>query len=472
MAHVSAQDGTRSGTRTARETARTDRLVASLPDGIALGVWRDGRGKPFFVRYGPSRKVESFALEADRNDRAEKLWEAQRAQGEQILDFDHGELAEWQRFKAQTGASLEQLRTLWVRFGSVVAAKTLTREAVASYLAFRVSEGIAPKSDTYRHVRKALQGCLCDALGELRLSEVTAPMLRDLLATLRTRDRKGAASDTTKRNYRKDWNTFFQWAVRETLIQQNPCQLIAPPKLVHRDRPVLALPDVFRFFQTARNSPIGARLAVEAFAGLRVSSSARLAEDEIHREEGGIVLPASKHKLEKRFFVDGFPGNVFEWLDLPDQRWDISESTYNQYKSRCFLASGVKNMGNVLRHSFCTYHIAAYRNAAQTATLLTHHNASTLYQHYRGRGVAHAQGLAYFLITPRTVRLTFEEFLAYAHTTQRTQSNVRANAPRDGRTGGALAEAAHPENDLGRTERQGSDPQETGDDPQGGEGSP
>jgi hypothetical protein len=127
MAHVSAQDGTRSGTRTARETARTDRLVASLPDGIALGVWRDGRGKPFFVRYGPSRKVESFALEADRNDRAEKLWEAQRAQGEQILDFDHGELAEWQRFKAQTGASLEQLRTLWARFGSVVAAKTLTQ---------------------------------------------------------------------------------------------------------------------------------------------------------------------------------------------------------------------------------------------------------------------------------------------------------------------------------------------------------
>jgi hypothetical protein len=43
-------------------------------------------------------------------------------------------------------------------------------------------------------------------------------------------------------------------------------------------------------------------------------------------------------------------------------------------------------------------------------SLLTHRNLTMLYAHYKGRGVSQAIARAYFMITPRTVLLTFERF--------------------------------------------------------------
>lgn len=411
IAILSAQKSTGLRTTSAREMQRTERLKSSLPEGISIRTWGDGRRKPYYVRFGPDKKVESFEFEGDRNDRAEKLAEIARTQGSQGLDYDPIEWRAYVDFKRQSGATLEELKKLWNAAHHLVKSTILTKDAVKRYLALRLAEDIREKSDTHRHIKKALDALL-PALGELHLGKVTADMLRPILASLKDRKGKGEASSTTKRNYRKDWNTFFKRAVREKWIQENPVETITPPKLVWKEAAVFTLEQAFRFFQAARNSPIGARLAVEAFAGLRVSSSARLAENEIRREEGGIELPAGKHKLEKRYFVEGFPENLFAWLDLPDQRWDISESTYDQYKARVFAVAGLKNPGNVLRHSFCTFHIAAFRDASKTATLLTHRNPTMLYQHYRGKGVTHKEGKAYFQITPEAVGGTFEAFLA------------------------------------------------------------
>ena len=59
----------------------------------------------------------------------------------------------------------------------------------------------------------------------------------------------------------------------------------------------------------------------------------------------------------------------------------------------------MRNPGNVLRHSFATYHVAMHKDAASTAVLLTHRNPSMLYQHYKGRASA-ADAQRYFAIAP------------------------------------------------------------------------
>jgi integrase len=211
----------------------------------------------------------------------------------------------------------------------------------------------------------------------------------------------------------------------------------------------LSLREAFDFFKAAAKSAIGARLAVEGFAGLRVSSSARMEEHEVRIEEGGIELPAGKHKLERRFFVQGFPENLFTWLELPNQRWDISESTYDHWKIRVFDQSGVKNPGNVLRHSFCTYHIAAYGDASKTATLLTHRGPAMLYRHYLGRGVSRKEALLYFAITPKSVEGTFEQFLASSatHEQHSNRSHRQRNLPTRDRAGQAPEGESHLEPD-------------------------
>lgn len=66
---------------------------------------------------------------------------------------------------------------------------------------------------------------------------------------------------------------------------------------------------------------------------------------------------------------------------------------------KAFARAEVKNPGNILRHSFCSYHIALNRDAAATAVLLTHRSPAMLYQHYRGRAT-HADAEAFFALRP------------------------------------------------------------------------
>jgi site-specific recombinase XerD len=404
------QNGSEIGSGLVQEKRRTEKLKAKLPEGIKIDQFGDGRRKPYRVRYGNPRQTECFASEEERNDRAEQLALTAREQGAGVLDFDHALFRRFMDFCKRTGATLDSIEKLWKLHSASVVDAMLVEVAVKKYLALRLAEDIKEDSDTYRHMKKHLIQVLCGAVGHLPLNRVTPDMLRDALARLKDRKGKGPASSTTKRNYRKDWYTFFRRAVRERWVAENPCGVVVPPKVAKTDVKILPLRDVFMFFKEAVHSPIGNRLAIEAFAGLRVSSSARLSENEIDREEGGIVMPASKHKLDKRFFVDGFPANLLEWFDLPGQRWDIGESYYDKLKGDVFGRSRVKNPGNVLRHSFCTYHIAAFRDHNKTATLLTHRNATMLYLHYRGRGVSQKVGAAYFEITPETVKLSWEEF--------------------------------------------------------------
>jgi integrase len=165
------------------------------------------------------------------------------------------------------------------------------------------------------------------------------------------------------------------------------------------------------------SSPVVGKLALELFAGLRCSASARMKLEEIDWEHRGVTYLASKHKLRKRFYVSKLPENLFEWLKLPTD-WDVSENYYDRLKRDVFIACKIKNPGdpseklhNVLRHSFPTYHLAAFNDPGLTATILTHQDQSLLHSTYRGKGVPNKEGLLYFQITPETVKLPFEQFI-------------------------------------------------------------
>lgn len=410
IALQTAQKDTLRGTGTARETARTARLKESLPEGIQIARHVDNRKKPFYVRFGPDRKVEPFASESVRNDRAEQLALDLRTVGTAALEYDPSQSRAFAAFCERTGATLPVIEKLWQLHSASVIDGMPVKEAVAKYLKLRITEDIDEHDDTYRHMKKHLLQVLCGGVGELPLNRVTADMLRDLLAGLKDRKGKGPASSTTKRNYRKDWYTFFGRAVRERWVAENPCKVVIPPKVAKKEIKFLSLKDAFHFFKEAVNSPIGRRLAIEAFTGLRVSSAARLEESEVNPKNRSIVLPAGKHKMGERFVVQHYPPNVDAWHNLPGQRWDIGESYFDQLKKQVFLLSKVRNTGNVLRHSFCTYHVAAYGDASKTATILTHRNPTMLYQHYNGRCDSQEEALAYFSITPEMVKLTWEKF--------------------------------------------------------------
>jgi hypothetical protein len=99
------------------------------------------------------------------------------------------------------------------------------------------------------------------------------------------------------------------------------------------------------------------------------------------------------------------PENLWTWLNAAtDESWTLSAKDYERAKSDVFRLSGVVNPGNVLRHSFCSYHVAQHKDAARTAVILCHSSPRMLYQHYKGIATE-ADAKEYFSITPASNKL-------------------------------------------------------------------
>jgi integrase len=143
-------------------------------------------------------------------------------------------------------------------------------------------------------------------------------------------------------------------------------------------------------------------IALEAFGGLRASSAFRLELSDINFEERSILLPASKHKTGRRYLLEKLPDNLWAWLEQAKQiegAFGFSSPVYSKEKAALFARAGVRNPGNILRHSFCSFHVALHMDAGRTALLMQHANQHMLYRHYRGCA-RHSDAEEYFRIVP------------------------------------------------------------------------
>jgi len=374
-----------------RESRRTERLRNDLPRGITIGLFKDGRPKPFWVRYGSPKRLESFANEDDRNDRAQALYVARVEQGEQVMRFDPKEWEEFQAWKASR-----------VRVSSSMS----IADAVAEYLRVRSGDGLA--EDTLRHLKINLRR-FSEFFEGSQLAQLDTERVEKWLAHLRKE--RGFGPVTVKHNL-KQVKSFLNYAKRAKWIAENPCVEVPIPKvLLNEDVCVLSLREAFEFFKANRNTRAIGRLAAEAFGGLRNSSAERLGLEDLDFENRAIVMPGAKHKTGRRYYVDGWPRNLWRWLaHAPQECWQIKPRAYAHEKTLGFARARVENPGNVFRHTFATMHLAAFKDAPALAVLLTHRDISMLLTHYRGRGVSQAVARAYFCITPKTIELSWERF--------------------------------------------------------------
>lgn len=142
------------------------------------------------------------------------------------------------------------------------------------------------------------------------------------------------------------------------------------------------------------------RLALECFAGLRYSSAHRIERSDINFVDRGILLLAKKRKTGRRHYIDGLPDNLFDWLKLETPAtWALTERQYMRLKSACFKDGKIPDPHNCLRHGFCTYHVAAFKNSGLTATILCHRNQGLLWSTYNGRATQ-PDGKRYFELWP------------------------------------------------------------------------
>lgn len=378
------------------------KITTHEPTGIPTfyRIFRPDRPSPYLLQWGKrrERRTEAFRSPGDRERRFKELVK-QYEKPDGLPVFSRQQLADYAEFlRATKGHSWIEVVAGW-RENCERRGKSASTRTVADAVKACVEDAEARQKrgeislDTLRQKRHKLT-MFAEEFGTEVLSAVTAKDIEKWI------DGFGWSSAGTFNAYRKHLLALFNFFSKE--VPANPVVDVRMRDDAVDTVGILTPKETARLFAYAKQhypESLG-RLALEAFAGLRFSSAMRLSKEDINFAEKGILLPKNKIKTKRRFYLDGLPDNLWAWLALTnDACWAMENSEWMHLKSRIFREAGVRHPRNCLRHSFCTYHVAAYKDPGKTATILCHRNQSLLWDHYYGVGTQ-AAGVEYFSITP------------------------------------------------------------------------
>ena len=344
------------------------------------------------------RRYRTFRVRPDAMAFAEGLSQEVRRKGlvSAANELTPGELEMWREFrKATRRAPLPEILAVWNTHQKLVNGIPIG-EMRDRFLAARQQEDTSPSMNLWlrNYVGRFLEGRDLDQAANL----ITPQDVRDWIEALAA---KGLAR-TTVHHHLRTLSMFFKRCVAEGWMHRNPCSAIQFRRKHSEEIQVLSLEDARKLFKEAEGTRMAGMIALEAFGGLRASSAFRVALADINFAERTILLPAAKHKTGRRYLQEKLPENLWAWLEQAKRipgSFGCSSPVYSKEKAALFARAGVLNPGNILRHSFCSFHVALYGDAGRTALLMQHAGQQMLYRHYRGLA-KHAAAEEYFRIVP------------------------------------------------------------------------
>ena len=187
----------------------------------------------------------------------------------------------------------------------------------------------------------------------------------------------------TRNNFRTVLRTLFGYAVARGYAQENAVAKTAKAKVV-RGAPDIFTPAQMQTVLEKAPRDFVPYLAIGAFAGLRSAEIERLDWSEIDLAQKLIHIKAEKSKSAQRRLVT-ISDNLAAWL-APHSRkaGQVADpERVRVARAKTCVDAKIKWPANALRHSYASYHLAQFRNAAATAAELGHTSPTMLYKHYR-----------------------------------------------------------------------------------------
>jgi integrase len=176
----------------------------------------------------------------------------------------------------------------------------------------------------------------------------------------------------------------FNFAIRQGYATSNPAMGASKAKVVSKVPGILVVTEAARLLEAATPDVLP-YIAIGLFAGLRRAELERLDWSEIDFESGLIEVKAEKSKTAQRRHVQIQP-NLREWLlPLRKLKGNVTPAlgfreSFDQARENADITEWPDN---ALRHSFASYHLAHFKNAASTALELGHHDSRVTFAHYR-----------------------------------------------------------------------------------------
>lgn len=243
---------------------------------------------------------------------------------------------------------------------------------------------------------------LCRALGPAMPMEALS--LADVLAAADT-----LRATRTYNGFVKIVGAALRWGGREGIVDLPFAGSLRRRPEAFRE-PAFFRPDkVERIFRAAESSPgshftaAGLRLTLGFFAGVRSVEIERAAWEDLNLDDGVLRIPRPKGYTngQKPRLVE-LEANTVAWLRRW-RRWTTGQrrgrephgllvpraQAFTAWKAATLdplgLSWGNGASHNVMRHTYATMHVGAFRNAASTALNMGHGNTTEMLEkHYRG----------------------------------------------------------------------------------------
>lgn len=219
-------------------------------------------------------------------------------------------------------------------------------------------------------------GQFSESFGDRLISEIQTAQIDEWLRCLNV-------SPVTRNNSRRVLRTAFSFAVTRNYCVDNPVLKTAKAKEIEGTVGILTVAQTARLLEAA-NAELVPFIAIGAFAGLRRAELERLDWSDVDLDSGLITVQAIKAKSARRRFVKIRP-NLANWLaPYSANRGSVAPNNCRKMLEATRAAAGIKDWpSNALRHSFASYHLAHFNDAAALALELGHTDASLVFQHYR-----------------------------------------------------------------------------------------
>ncbi|HTV42034.1 MAG TPA: site-specific integrase [Candidatus Sulfotelmatobacter sp.] len=239
---------------------------------------------------------------------------------------------------------------------------------------------------------------------EINFCDVTGIMIEKWLDGMKI-------SGRSKQNYLRVVTTLFRFAIRRKYLPKESfgeIEAVQPPRPENKEVGIFT-PDEMREILAAANPKMVPWLAIGAFAGLRSAEIDRLDWSEVNLTERHIEIKASKAKTAARRLVP-ITDNLAQWL-TPYAKQSGKVIGFRRWWKQIAAITKVLNFKrtpetkfawkhNALRHSFCSYRLAAIKNAAHVA-LEAGNSPQMIFRHYR-QLVTESDAAKWFSIVPET----------------------------------------------------------------------
>ncbi len=187
-------------------------------------------------------------------------------------------------------------------------------------------------------------------------------------------------------NYRTILCSLFSYALSRGYVQSHPVMTIEKEKVVG-DAPGIFTPDEVNGLLNAAREHVPdflGFLAIGAFAGLRMAEIERLTWSDIELDGGFVHVGAKKAKSARRQLIQ-IEWNLRRWLEVaPRERESIAPLNLRVRLLEARKAARLKHWPlNGLRHSYASYHLAHFKDAARLALEMGHTDTSMIFGHYR-----------------------------------------------------------------------------------------